>query len=418
MPSTNRPEWTRASAGIPVDTVVRINGGTPGARQDIQTSRNRVSVVRPGSLQPKPEDEYDVTFVYGAEAANSDIHERSISPLIRKFIEGYNVCVLAFGATGSGKTTTLEGGRGKDRRGSSDGDGLVHLAIDELFELVHGKAVTVGEAVAKRRRMPSSKGFDFFVESSFVEVYNEQCHDLYSKGASVASNLPVLEDVTEGYLVTGLSTKASKNSEEFRTAFNTGRANRDTQMMDLGSVHERTAAIFTISLSQYAPAAVHGEEDRIMMSKLTFVDMPGAEMLGMDPEVLRLREGVQLNKSLLAFSLVLRRLAQEGSSEFVGYDDAVLTRLLSDALGGNCLALMIGTVRQGDWESSSTTLRQLTTARGARNYPIINHSRARGLVHKLRFRLMNVMVSCISQIGSVTLTVWQMHGLKDLQEYC
>eukprot|EP00878_Enallax_costatus_P017127 GHUV01017982.1.p1 GENE.GHUV01017982.1~~GHUV01017982.1.p1 ORF type:complete len:104 (-),score=21.15 GHUV01017982.1:527-838(-) len=78
--------------------------------------------------------------------------------------------------------------------------------------------------------MPSSKGFDFFVESSFVEVYNEQCHDLYSKGASVASNLPVLEDVTEGYLVTGLSTKASKNSEEFRTAFNTGRANRDTQV--------------------------------------------------------------------------------------------------------------------------------------------------------------------------------------------
>lgn len=46
--------------------------------------------------------------------------------------------------TGSGKTTTLEGGRGKDRRGSPDGDGLVHLAIDELFELVHGKAVTVG----------------------------------------------------------------------------------------------------------------------------------------------------------------------------------------------------------------------------------------------------------------------------------
>lgn len=65
------------------------------------------------------------------------------------------------------------------------------------------------------------------------------------------------------------------------------------------------------------------------MSKLTFVDMPGAERLGMDPEVLRLREGVQLNKSLLAFSLVLRRLTQEGSSEFVGYDDSVLTRLLS-----------------------------------------------------------------------------------------
>ncbi len=36
--------------------------------------------------------------------------------------------------------------------------------------------------------------------------------------------------------------------------------------MDLGSVHERTSAIFTVWLAQYAPAAVHGEEDRIMVS--------------------------------------------------------------------------------------------------------------------------------------------------------
>lgn len=33
-----------------------------------------------------------------------------------------------------------------------------------------------------------------------------------------------------------------------------------------------------------------------------FVDMPGSERLAMDPEVLLLREGVLLNKSLLDFS--------------------------------------------------------------------------------------------------------------------
>jgi hypothetical protein len=36
-------------------------------------------------------------------------------------------------------------------------------------------------------------------------------------------------------------------------------------MMDLGSVHERSTAIFTITLAQYTPAAVHGEEDRVMV---------------------------------------------------------------------------------------------------------------------------------------------------------
>jgi hypothetical protein len=64
----------------------------------------------------------------------------------------------------------------------------------------------------------------------------------------------------------------------------------------------------------------------------------------------------------------------------------------ADALGGNSLTLFIGTLRQGEWEASATTLRQLATAKAAHNYPIINHARARGLLHKLRFRLLSVMV--------------------------
>lgn len=46
---------------------------------------------------------------------------------------------------GSGKTSTLEGSKGRETWGTTDGDGLVHLAIDELFGLVHGKAITIGE---------------------------------------------------------------------------------------------------------------------------------------------------------------------------------------------------------------------------------------------------------------------------------
>jgi hypothetical protein len=49
----------------------------------------------------------------------------------------------------------------------------------------------------------------------------------------------------------------------------------------------------------------------------------------MDPEVLRLREGVQLNRSLLSVATTLRRLAQDGSTEYCNYDDSALTRLLS-----------------------------------------------------------------------------------------
>jgi len=47
--------------------------------------------------------------------------------------------------TGSGKTSTLDGSKGRETWSTADGDGLVHLAIDELFTLVHGKAVTIGQ---------------------------------------------------------------------------------------------------------------------------------------------------------------------------------------------------------------------------------------------------------------------------------
>lgn len=47
---------------------------------------------------------------------------------------------------GAGKTFTLEGPRAKDSgRVSSDGDGVVHHAIDELFRILNQKAVAVGE---------------------------------------------------------------------------------------------------------------------------------------------------------------------------------------------------------------------------------------------------------------------------------
>ncbi len=39
-------------------------------------------------------------YVYGPDATNQDVAARSLMPLLRKFVDGYNVAVMAFGATG------------------------------------------------------------------------------------------------------------------------------------------------------------------------------------------------------------------------------------------------------------------------------------------------------------------------------
>uniref|UniRef100_A0A7S3VM07 Kinesin motor domain-containing protein n=1 Tax=Dunaliella tertiolecta TaxID=3047 RepID=A0A7S3VM07_DUNTE len=392
MVLSTRPEWTRSTTGVPIDCIVRVNGGSLGARQDILTSRSRVSIVRPGALQARPEEEYGVGYVYGPEASNADITARSIQPLLRKFLEGYNTTVIVFGATGAGKTTSLEGGKAKDSIKNSDqGDGLVHLAIDELFRMINHKAAAVGDLINQKRRAPSAKAFDFFLETSFLELYNEGCHDLYQRGAASQANLPIFEDDVEGYQVSGLTYRLARDASELRSSFNAGRAQRGSHMTDLGSVHERAASLFTVQLSQFAPAAVPGEEDRVLISRLTFVDMPGAERLTMDPELLRLREGNQLNRSLLGFVSVLRSLSERGgSADYANYEESILTRLLAESLGGNCLTLMMGVLKQGEWENSTTTMHYLSLAGQSRNFPIINHGRARGLLHKMRQRLLAI----------------------------
>jgi hypothetical protein len=36
-------------------------------------------------------------------------------------------------------------------------------------------------------------------------------------------------------------------------------------MIDLGSVHERATALFTVTLAQFTPAAAPGEEDKALV---------------------------------------------------------------------------------------------------------------------------------------------------------
>lgn len=53
------------------------------------------------------EDEYELSYVYGPDATNADVHARSVAPLLRKLLEGYNCTVLAFGATGGPRMLAL-----------------------------------------------------------------------------------------------------------------------------------------------------------------------------------------------------------------------------------------------------------------------------------------------------------------------
>lgn len=69
--------------------------------------------------------EFGADRVFGQESTQEDVFEE-VKPILRSALDGHNVCILAYGQTGTGKTYTMEG---------TDGNklGVVPRAIQELF---------------------------------------------------------------------------------------------------------------------------------------------------------------------------------------------------------------------------------------------------------------------------------------------
>jgi centromeric protein E len=83
------------------------------------------------------------------------------------------------------------------------------------------------------------------------------------------------------------------------------------------------------------------------MSQLNLVDLAGSEgATKTQTDGLRLREGSNINRSLLALSNVINKLSSSGSKSFINYRDSKLTRILQKALGGNSSTAIICTMTQ------------------------------------------------------------------------
>ncbi|KAH9688371.1 kinesin-like protein KIN-14U [Citrus sinensis] len=77
-------------------------------------------VVRSGGSKK----EFGFDKVFNQAASQEDVFVE-VEPILRSALDGHNVCVLAYGQTGTGKTFTMDG--------TSDQPGIVPRALEELF---------------------------------------------------------------------------------------------------------------------------------------------------------------------------------------------------------------------------------------------------------------------------------------------
>lgn len=82
------------------------------------------------------------------------------SPVVISVLDGYNVCIFAYGQTGTGKTFTMEG--------TKENRGVNYRTLEELFKIAQERSET----------------FAYNISVSVLEVYNEQIRDLLATSSS------------------------------------------------------------------------------------------------------------------------------------------------------------------------------------------------------------------------------------------
>lgn len=92
----------------------------------------------------------------------ADVFEDT-APFATSVIDGYNVCIFAYGQTGTGKTFTMEG--------TPDNRGVNYRTLKNLFE------------ITKERE----NRYSYEISVSVLEVYNEQIRDLLVPASQNAS---------------------------------------------------------------------------------------------------------------------------------------------------------------------------------------------------------------------------------------
>ncbi|MEE6499070.1 hypothetical protein FKM82_003302 [Ascaphus truei] len=264
--------------------------------------------------------------VYGEHSSQQEVYEDTTKIVLDGVLNGYNCTVLAYGATGAGKTHTM--------LGSADHPGVMYLTMMDLY-----------------RRIDSVKDEKICnVAVSYLEVYNEQIRDLLSQSGSLA----VREDAQKGVVVQGLTLHQPKSAEELLKMLDFGNKNRTQHPTDMNATSSRSHAVFQIYLRQQDKTASINQNVRI--AKMCLIDLAGSERASAtNAKGARLREGTNINRSLLALGNVINALADPKSKkQHIPYRNSKLTRLLKDSLGGNCRTIMIAAVSPSSFSYDDT----------------------------------------------------------------
>jgi hypothetical protein len=235
--------------------------------------------------------------------------------------DGYHCCLFAYGQTGSGKSYSMVGyGANK---------GIVPISCDEIF---------------KRIKQNTDANNSFEVSVSMIEIYNEKIQDLFCPANErPPGGLKLRENKTLGFYCENKKNYPVTSYEEISRRMEEGNENRTIGSTLMNANSSRAHTIITIEFVQVIMTNGKKSEKR---SNINLVDLAGSERASSTgAKGDRLKEGCNINKSLLTLGNVINVLADKALGKAKNilppYRESNLTKILMNALGGNSKTVMI-----------------------------------------------------------------------------
>ncbi|XP_041107070.1 kinesin-like protein KIF6 [Polyodon spathula] len=298
--------------------------------------------------------------VFDQGAKQEDIFENIAKPVADSVLSGYNGTIFAYGQTGSGKTFTITGGaeRYSDR-------GIIPRTLSYLFQQFQKDSTKV-----------------YTTHISYLEIYNECGYDLLDPRHEAArledlQKVSIMEDPEQNIHLKNLSSQQAANEEEALNLLFLGDTNRMIAETPMNQASTRSHCIFTIHVSGREPGSA-----TVRHSKLHLVDLAGSERVGktgMGGQLLT--EAKYINLSLHYLEQVIIALSEKNRSH-IPYRNSMMTSVLRDSLGGNCMTTMIATlsVEKRNIDESISTCRFAQRVALIKNEAVLNEELDPGLV--------------------------------------
>eukprot|EP00756_Hemistasia_phaeocysticola_P020920 Hpha_TRINITY_DN15745_c3_g1::TRINITY_DN15745_c3_g1_i2::g.38324::m.38324/K10406/KIFC2_3; kinesin family member C2/C3 len=308
--------------------------GTP-----FEWSGHRIRVTGRVQGREPSKDGFRFERIFGPEEKTRDVYE-AIAPAVSGCLDGISATVMAYGQTAAGKTHTVVG-TPQDR-------GVALIAVEDLLR----------EAAARR-------GWEYSFEAAFFEVHNERVYDLAPTPQTPTSASTPRGNEWSGSLDSAgrsLELKVTGSRAEGLAIHPVSRVHEVDQLLRRGGDQRRRATTLLNDASSRSHAIlqvdVRGREQSsgcVSTARLTICDLAGSEQAaraGTQGDTLR--EGGNINKSLLALRNVIHALA--AGQSHVPWRDSKLTRLMQGALGNGARAAIICCIAPEAAEESITTL--------------------------------------------------------------